>query len=82
MVSSQVQEETPFLFLGQNCSWVHFVYLDLSFSCTFIYRELEEERGDSLAGQWLRLPLQGRGVGSIPGQGAKIPHAMREKTKT
>ena len=38
--------------------------------------------GTSLAIQWLRLrlPMQG-GVGSIPGQGAKIPHASGPKNQ-
>ena len=39
-------------------------------------------RGTSLAFQWLRLrlPVQ-RGVGSIPGRGAKIPHGWWPKNQ-
>ena len=34
--------------------------------------------GNSLAVQWLRLCASNAGsMGSIPGQGTKIPHAMR-----
>ena len=38
--------------------------------------------GTSLEAQWLRLRLPMRGcVGSIPGRGAKIPHASRPKNQ-
>ena len=37
--------------------------------------------GTSLVVQWLRLlPLKERGAGSIPGWGAKTPHASQSKT--
>ena len=42
-------------------------------------------RGTSLAVQWLRFRTSNAGgVGSIPGQGTKIPHAAwpKEKKKT
>ena len=36
----------------------------------------------SLAGEWLRLRASmAGGAGSIPGQGAKIPHAMQHTKK-
>ena len=39
--------------------------------------------GTSLAVQWLRLYASNAGgVGSIPGQGTKIPHAMWPKDKS
>ena len=31
--------------------------------------------------QWLRLPFKAGGVGSIPGQRPKIPHALGPKKK-
>ena len=38
--------------------------------------------GTSLVVQWLRLHASmAGGVGSIPGQGTKIPHAARPKNK-
>ena len=35
----------------------------------------------SLAVQWLTLPFNAGGAGSIPGWGAKIPHALRPKNQ-
>ena len=35
--------------------------------------------GTSLAVQWLRPPFNAGGVGLIPDQGAKTPHALRPK---
>ena len=41
-----------------------------------------EIQGNSLAIQWLRLcTLTAEGLGSIPGQGTKIPQAMRHGQK-
>ena len=38
--------------------------------------------GTSLVGQWLRLhAFSAGGVGSIPGRGTKIPHAVWPKKK-
>ena len=36
----------------------------------------------SLVVQWLSFTFQRRGVGLIPGLGAKIPHALVQKSKT
>ena len=42
----------------------------------------EDFLGTSLAVQWLRLHASNaRGVGSIPGQGTKCPHAAAKKKK-
>ena len=35
--------------------------------------------GSSLAVQWLKLHSNARGVGSIPGQRTKCPHAAAKK---
>ena len=41
-----------------------------------------EDRGTSLAVQWLRLHLSNAGgVGSIPGRGAEIPNASGPKNQ-
>ena len=38
--------------------------------------------GTSLVAQWLRLRASNaEGAGSIPGQGTRIPHAMRRSQK-
>ena len=52
----------------------YFIYLILSFQ--------NKIGGNSLAVQWLRLrdPNVG-GIGSIPGQKTKIPHATRHSQK-
>ena len=40
----------------------------------------KEATGTSLADQWLRLYASSvRGIGLIPGQGTKIPHAVAKK---
>ena len=38
--------------------------------------------GTSLVVQWLRLPFNARGLGTIPGQRTKIPCALGPKIKT
>ena len=44
---------------------------------TEIYRHLNKcGLGTSLVVQWLRFTFQFGGVGSIPSQGTKIPHAL------
>ena len=40
-----------------------------------LYRHLKAESGNSLAAQWLGLCTSTtKAVGSIPGQGTKVPH--------
>ena len=42
----------------------------------------DKQAGTSLVVQWLRLhAVNAEGVGSIPGQGTKIPHAMARDQK-
>ena len=43
-------------------------------------QEIYEKIQTSLVGQWLRLHVANAGeVGSIPGQGPKIPHATAQQ---
>ena len=50
----------------------------LTFLCVWIKRIYKSYWGTSLAVQWLRLCASNAGgIDSIPGQGTKIPHALR-----
>ena len=43
---------------------------------------LQKQVGNSLAIQWLGLYFHSSGCGSIPGEGAKTPHATQHSQKT
>ena len=52
-------------------------------STVLTYTEAEGLIGTSLVAQWLRLcASNASGVGSIPGQGTKTPHATKHDQKT
>ena len=52
-------------------------------STVLTYTEAEGLIGTSLVAQWLRLCASNAGgVGSIPGQGTKTPHATKHDQKT
>ena len=54
-------------------------FMDTSGMCFFPFLSKVDVKtpavGTSLVVQWLRPPSNAKGVGSIPGQGAKIPCA-------